>query len=236
LGYTDQQQSPDPVIELVRREVRKVVQKSFLIYLVTAFLAVVIVGAVSLVFGGGTYPWSGYQEIFGFIVAAYAGAVFLLVRLKSSKGLGTHFYALGILGLSLGGFLYAYAGYSFLSAGYYERQASKNQSCKCWNDNGDLVVVGGVTLACLKCSRRSRVGFNVPRLWNKLGLAALVVGIALLAVNSIMPGFEGGLLNYLGYLLVFDGLVLGIVPFSYQQSQGGYIRLPPDQSGSATAT
>ena len=223
-------------MELTRGEIRKVVQKSFLIYLVTAFLVVVTVGTISLLFGGGVYPWTGYQEILDFIVAAYAGAVFLVVRLKSSQGLGTHLYALGILGLSLGGFLYAWGGYSLLSAGYYERQASKNQRCKCWRDNGDLVVVGGETLACLKCSRRIRIGFDVPKIWSKLGLALIPIGIALLVLNSIIPGVEGGLLNYLGYLLLFDGLVLGVLPFTVEGSMSGYVRPPPNQSESTSST
>jgi hypothetical protein len=231
-----QQQSPDPVLVLVRREILKVVKKSFLIFLVTAFLLVVSVGTLSFILGGGIYPWTPFEEIFGFILAIYAGTIYLLVRLRSSQGLGAHFYIMGIIGLSLGGFLFSWAGYSMLSAGYYERQASKNQHCKCWKDNGDLVAVGGETLACLKCSRRIRIGFDVPRLWNKLGLAAIVPGIILLALNSLLPGFQGGLLNFLGYLLLFDGIVLGVFPFTFEQSMAGYVRLPPDQSDSANTT
>jgi hypothetical protein len=237
LQDTGEQVSPDPVLELVRREIRNTVRKSFLTYIAGAVLAVVAVGALGLLFGGSGYPWTGFQEIIAFVVAISAAAVYLLARLKSSKGMGTAFYVLGVLGLGMGGVIFGWGGYSLLSAGYYERQATKNQGCKCWKDGGDIVVVGGESLACLKCSRRIRIGFDVPKLWNRLGLVALAMGIFLQAVYNILPGIPGALfISYLGYLLLFDGMILGILPFSYQQSIGGYVRLPPDPAEPAKST
>lgn len=231
-----QQTSPDPVRDLVGREALKVVRKSFLLFLVAAALSVVVVGALSFVFGGASYPWTGYEEILGFIIAFYTLIVYLSFKLKNSRGLGIHFYILGVLGLSQGGFLFSWGGESLLSAGYWQRQASSGQGCKCWRDNGDLVVVGGETLACLKCSRRIRIGYDIPKIWNRIGLAAIVVGIALIALYSLLPGIPGGLLiTFLGYLLLFDGLVLGFFPFSTQQSLGGYVRIPVDQSEPANS-
>lgn len=231
---TSEQASPDPVVELVGKEVLETVRKSFLIYLAAAILSVVVIGAFRFVFGGAGYPWTGYEEILGFIIAFDTLVVYIWSKLKNSRGLGVHFYILGILGLSQGGFFFSWGGESLLSAGYWQRQASKGQGCKCWRDNGDLVVVGGETLACLKCSRRIRIGYDIPKIWNRIGLGAIVTGIALIALYSLLPGIPGALLViFLGYLLLFDGLVLGFFPFSYQQSLGGYVRIPTDPSDNA---
>lgn len=229
--------SQDPVGELVGREVLKVVRKSFLIYFVAAILSVVVIGAFSFVFGGVGYPWTSYLEILGFIIAFYTLVVYLWSKLKNSRGLGIHFYILGVLGLSQGGFFFSWAGESLLSAGYWQRQASTNQGCKCTRDNGDLVVVGGETLACLKCSRRIKIGYDIPKIWNRLGLVAIAAGISLQVLYSLFPGMSGALvISYLGYLLLFDGLVLGILPFSSQQGLGGYVRIPVDQSAPSYPT
>ena len=233
---TDQQVSPDPVKQLVRKEVPGVVRKSFLSYLAGAIGLLIVVGALSFVFGSTFYPWTGFLQIIGIIATLYAGIVYLWAKLKGSGGLGVQLYVLGFLGLSLGGFLFSWGGYSLLSAGYWERQASKNQGCKCWRDGGDLVVVGGETLACLKCSRRIRIGSDIPKAWNRVGLAAIPIGIALLAVYYALPGIPAALfVSFLGSLLLYDGLVLGILPFSYQQSLGGYVRIPEDESDSTSS-
>jgi hypothetical protein len=232
---TPQQVSPDPVLELVRRDVLKVIQKSFLIYLAASALFALALGTLSFVFGEAGYPWTGYQEILGFTIALSVGIIYLWAKRKSSRGLGIHFYILGVLGLSMGGFVFGWGGFSLLSAGYYERQASKCQGCKCWRDGGDLVVVGGETLACLKCSRKIRIGFDAPKLWNRLGLVGIVTGIVLVSLYDLLPSTPGALLIiFLGYLLFSDGLILSILPL-YQPSLGGYVRIPVDEPGSSNS-
>jgi len=224
---------PPTVREVIFKQASPILRRMFLLYLVNAVLLIVFAGAFSVLFpsfGGG--PWTLGLEAYAVLIAVYAGIVYLLGRSAMSVGLGRHCYALAVLGFGFGGFLDAWGGYGFLSLGYWLGQAGKESPSVCGRDGGEVVVFGPESLACPKCSRVVRVGYDIPRGWAKAGLAVFLLGVLIYVMNSSLGMFNTFYARYVGDVLLFTGLAFALTFYLQRMYFGGLVRIPSiNQSG-----
>ncbi len=213
--------------DVIFKQASPIAKNGFLLYLAQAVLLIIGTGVLTVLFpsvGGGL--WTLALEAYAVLIALYAGAVYLRSRSRFSPGMGNHCYALAILGFGLSGILDSWGGYRFLSLGYWLRQAGKDSAPVCGRDSGEVVVFGPESLACPKCSRVVRVGYDVPRGWVRVGLVALVAGVLLYALGY-SPAFNLFYVRYAGNALLFDGLAFLLPLYMQRVYFGGYVRLPP---------
>ncbi len=216
----------DPVSRIVFREVPKTVRTAFLLFLASTILAVIATNSFVLL-GSPISSLSIFFEAMSFILAVYAGVLYLLARQKLSRWLGSQFYLLAILGLFQGGIFYAIAAYQLLSAGYWLRQASTGNGCRCVRDGENVVALGDAFPACPKCSRRASIGNDIPKRWYKTAVAAFIVGLAFLPLWILYPTLLGNVLVwYAGSRLLYDGGIFTFSKFALA-SYSGYVRFPP---------
>jgi len=225
---------PPTVREVIFKQASPILRRMFLLYLVNAVLLIVSTGALTFLFpsflGGG--PWTLGLEVYAILIAVYAGIVYLLGKSAMSVGLGRHCYALAVLGFGFGGLFDAWGGYGFLSLGYWLGQAGKESSSVCGRDGGEVVVFGPESLACPKCSRVVRVGYDIPRGWAKAGLAVFLLGVLVYVMNSSLGAFNTFYARYVGDVLLFTGLAFATTFYLQRMYFGGLVRIPSiNQSG-----
>jgi hypothetical protein len=228
LTVQGQEQAKDPIRRIVRTEVIKIARRSFLLYL--ANLVIVIVGVNIVFFFLGSYlgsPFVPILQVYAVVVTAYSGFVYYQARSRPTVDTGTNFYAVGLLGLTLGTLLFVWGAYQLLSAGYWIRQARGGSPAKCGVDGGEVVAYGQGGLVCMKGSHLVTIGWNVPKKWTWLGLTALAAGIFSLVANSYVPSILTGGLGFISYSLFIIGITFLYGLFFGRTAFGGPVRLPP---------
>jgi hypothetical protein len=220
------------VERILRREVSKAVRGSTILYIINA-IGFLLIGRVSIFFLSFSILGQAELVLEGYVgaIALYAVVVYFLTRMRSRAGRGVHFYLLGLLGLTGGGLLFIFGSIGFLSAGYWSRQFRGTSGMKCVKDNGNVVAFGQESLACTKCSRLVRIGFDLPRRWVYGGIGLLLAGIILYFSTLVVPTLASLISTPLNIplILVFDGALLIFEPLYVQKMVfgGGYVRLPP---------
>ncbi len=226
-----QSSSGEALDRIVRRDVSKVARTSTILYGLNAVAVIAGARVISAIFRGFSYPGQLETFVDGLvsIITLYAVVVFFWTRSRQSRGMGIHFYVLGVLGLIGGALLFAWGGVQFLGAGYWVRQFKGAGTPKCARDGGSVVAYGEESLVCIRCSRLVRIQFDVPRRWTYAGFVMLLAGIAWLSLVSLAPG--GASLTGpvgLGNLLFVDGIsFLGTWFAQLSYLGGGSVRLPP---------
>lgn len=224
---------PPTVREVIFKQASRTLRSMFLLYLVNAVLLIVFAGAFTLLFPSfaGRGSWTFGLEVYAILITVYAGVVYVLGKSAMSVGLGKHCYALAVLGFGFGGLLDAWGGYGFLSLGYWLRQAGKESPSVCGRDGGEVVVFGPGNLACPKCSRVVRVGYDIPRGWTRAGFAILVLGVLVYVGSSLMASLNAFYVEFLGSVLLFTGLAFASTFYLQRVYFGGYVRVPsPNQA------
>src|SRR5438093_11490622 len=117
----------DVLGRIIRRDAAKAAREAAILYIVNTVIVVLFDFAIFLV---GTpflffFRLSGYELITDSIataIAVYALATFLGARYRQNASRGVHFYVAGFLGLAVGGLLFSWGAWEFLSTGYWLRQ------------------------------------------------------------------------------------------------------------------
>ncbi len=98
-------------------------------------------------------------------------------------------------------------------------------------DSRNIVAVAGEFLACPKCSRKVRVGYDIPKMWSRSGQIALVAGILLYLLKFLISGLPGTILmTYLAGLLLFNGIIFSLGTPTIQNYFGGFVRFPSENN------
>src|SRR3989442_1856632 len=113
----------DVLGRIIRRDVAKAARDAAILYIVNAVIVILFDFGIFLV---GTpflfvFRLSGYELITDSIataIAIYALATFLWARYRQNASRGVHFYVSGFLGLAVGGLLFSWGAWEFLSVGY----------------------------------------------------------------------------------------------------------------------
>ena len=225
----------DPVSAIILGATPRIARTAFLYFLGNAIVLLLVTNAVTIIFGSTSFPFTGFFEIYGFIVTIYAGVVWAWTRFKPSKGLSNQFYLLALLGIAEASVIGSAAAYKLVSSGYWMKQAWSQQACRCTYDNGEVVSVEGRTLACSKCCRKLRVGFDLPTVWTRMGNIALALGIVLYAMTALLPSLFGmEWLTYITWLLLTNGIVFSSLKFTSQVQSARFVHLQSNTIGSAT--
>ncbi len=216
---------------IVRSEVSRVVRGSALQYLANAILLVVF-GSVWLYLPSYSPPSLAVNVLstYQWVVALYAIVVYWWTRSQQNNGLSIHFYLLGLMGLTSSGLFFAFGAVGFLRAGFYRRQFQQGQRPRCVRDGGSIAIFGDKSLVCTTCSRLMKIGYELPRRWNYMGVILLLAGIALYSLATISPTIAGAAYLPLNIpvLLLLDGIAL-LSPLYFQRMYlPGRVRLPPD--------
>ncbi len=225
----------DVLGRIIKRDVAKTARGAALLYIVNTIIVILFDLALFLV---GTpfflffFRLTGYEFILDGIatgIAVYAIVAFLWARHRQGAGLGVHFYVLGLLGLSVGAFLFAWGGVQLLSAGYWLRQYHKSGIAISGRDGGEVAVYGSDSLVSQKSSKLVRIGYDLPSSWVKAGMVALVVGIVLFYSRGLVQASFGIIsTSSIGWLLFIDGLSFVGTIFAQSMYMKGYVRLPPN--------
>jgi hypothetical protein len=219
--------STDLVAGIILRDVPRIVRNAFLSYLANALILVILANLGVAIYGSVAATLGMFLQVFGFVVTGYAGIVYAWTKFRLSKGLDVQLFLLGFLGICQGGLLYSAAAYQLLSGAHWLRQVRTKQVCKCTRDNGDVVAFAGEFLACPKCSRKVRVGYDIPKIWSRVGQMALVIGVLLYILRFLISGqFGTSPLAYLGGLLLLNGIIFSIGTPTIQSYLGGFVRFP----------
>lgn len=234
-----QSASGEALDRIVQREVSKVARNSTVLYVLNAIAVIVGARVISAIFRGFSYPGQFETFVDGLlsIIALYAVVVFFWTRSRLSRGIGIHFYALGVLGLIGGALLFAFGGVQFLGTGYWVRQFKGEGTPKCARDGGSVVVYGEDSLVCIRCSKLVRIQFDLPRKWTYAGLVMVLAGIAWLFLVSVAPGVASLTSPVsVGYVLLIDGIsFLGTWLAQFTYLGGGNVRLPPGVGEAGTS-
>lgn len=226
-----QSSSSEALDRVVQRDISKVARNSTILYILNSIAVIVGARVISALFRGFSYPGQFETVVDGLvsIIALYAVVVFFWTRSRLSRGMGIHFYVLGILGLVGGALLFAFGAVQFLSAGYWVRQFKGQGIPQCSRDRGSVVVYGEDSLVCIRCSRLVRIMYDLPRKWIYAGLAMLLAGVAWLSLESVAPGVASLTSPVrVGYVLLIDGVsFLGTWFAQFTYLGGGNVRLPP---------
>lgn len=226
-----QSSSREALDRIVQRDISKVARNSTILYVLNAIAVIIGARVISAIFRGFSYPGQFETVADGLvtIIALYAVIVFFWTRSRLSRGMGIHFYILGVLGLTGGALLFAWGAVQFLSGGYWVRQFKGERGPRCARDGGSVVMYGEDSLVCTRCSRLVRIMYDLPRKWTYAGLGMLLAGIAWLSLVSVAPDAASltGPVN-LGNVLLIDGIsFLGIWFAQFTTLGGGNVRLPP---------
>ena len=224
---------------IISRDAAKAARGGAILYIVNTVivilfgLAIFLVGTPFLFF----FRLSGYELITDSIataIATYALATFLWARYRQNASRGVHFYVAGVLGLAVGGLLFSWGAWQFLSVGYWLRQYQKSGVARSPRDGGEIVAYGSESLVNKKTSRLVRIGFDYPKKWVYAGVPAAVVGYVLLSLgNSFRGSFWFTITTSVGWILLIDGVSFVAMMFNKRAYLGGFVRLPPD-AGSET--
>ena len=224
----------DVLGRIIRRDVAKAARDAAILYIVNTGIVILfdltifLVGTPFLFF----FRLTGYEFVLDSIataIAVYAVAVFLSTRYRQNALPGVHFFVVGFLGLAVGGLLFSWGGWQFLSTGYWFRQYRKSGVARSPRDNGEIVAYGSESLVNRKTSRFVRIGYDYPRKWVYVGLPAAVIGYVLLSIGSSFPrSFWSTLTTSIGWILVIDGVSFVGMMFTQNAYLGGFARLPPD--------
>ncbi len=224
---------------IIRRDAAKAARGGAILYIVNTVIVILFGFAIFLV---GTpflffFRLSGYELITDSIataIAIYALATFLWARYRQNASRGVHFYVAGFLGLAVGGLLFSWGAWEFLSTGYWLRQYQKSGVARSPRDNGEIVAYGSESLVNKKTSRLVRIGYDYPKPWGYVVVPAAVVGYVLLALgNSFRGSFWFTVTTSIGWILFIDGVSFVVMMFTQRAYLGGFVRLPPD-AGSET--
>ena len=221
---------------IIRRDAAKAARGSAILYIVNTVIVILFGFAIFLV--GTTTPFlfffrlSGYELITDSIataIAIYALATFLWARYRQDASRGVHFYVAGFLGLAMGGLLFSWGAWEFLSVGYWLRQYQKSGVARSPRDGGEIVAYGSESLVNKKTSRLVRIGYDYPKKWVYAGVPAAVVGYVLLSLgNSFRGSFWFTIATSLGWILLIDGVSFVAMMLNKRAYLGGFVRLPPD--------
>jgi len=224
---------------IIRRDAAKAARGGAILYIVNTVIVILfglvifLVGTPFLFF----FRLSGYELITDSIataIAIYALATFLWARYRQNASRGVHFYVAGVLGLAVGGLLFSWGAWQFLSVGYYLRQYQKSGVARSPRDSGEIVAYGSESLVNKKTSRLVRIGYDYPKKWVYAGVPAAVVGYVLLSLgNSFRGSFWFTITTSIGWILLIDGVSFVAMMFTQRAYLGGFVRLPPD-AGSET--
>ncbi len=219
----------DPVSAIILRDIPTIARNGFLCYLGNALILVLVTNAVTIVFGSTATLYNGFFEVFGFFITGYAGLAWAWARIKPSKVLFGLFYLVSFLGILQAGVLYSIGAYQLASGGYWLKQTWSKHACKCTHDKGEVASVADKYLACIKCSRKLNVGYDIPKVWTRLGNAALLLGLALYVLSALTSSLSGNApLTNLTWLLLINGFVFSFGTFSSRMQSGRFAHLPPN--------
>ncbi len=229
----------DVLGQIIRRDVAKAARGGAILYIVNTVIVIVFDFAIFLV--GTPFPFffrlSGYELITDSIaiaIAIYALATFLWARYRQDASRGVHFYVAGFLGLAMGGLLFSWGAWEFLSVGYWLRQYQKSGVARSPRDGGEIVAYGSESLVNKKTSRFVRIGYDYPKKWVYAGVPTAAVGYVLLSLgNSFRGSFWFTIMTSIGWILLIDGVSFVAMMVNKRASLGGFVRLPPD-TGSGT--
>src|SRR3989442_9734078 len=121
----------DVLGRIISRDVAKAAREAAILYIVNTAIVILfdftifLVGTPFLFF----FRLSGYELITDSIataIAIYALATFLWARYCQDASRGVHTYVSGFLGLAVGGLLFSWGAWEFLSTGYWLRQYQKS--------------------------------------------------------------------------------------------------------------
>jgi len=152
----------DPIKTLIQRDTRNALKGSTALYLISAPILILATRAFLAFFHTPLTTFPAFYEIYIISITLLALVTYLWLRFHPASTMRIQLYLLGILGLSIGGGFFLIGAPGFLSSAYWRGQAEL-QDPKCTRDGGELAVLGGRTLVCLKCSRVPRVGFETPK-------------------------------------------------------------------------
>ena len=219
---------------IISRDAAKAARGGAILYIVNTVivilfgLAIFLVGTPFLFF----FRLSGYELITDSIataIATYALATFLWARYRQNASRGVHFYVAGVLGLAVGGLLFSWGAWQFLSVGYWLRQYQKSGVARSPRDGGEIVSYGSESLVNKKTSRLVRIGYDYPKKWVYAVVPAAAVGYVLLSLgNSFRGSFWFIITRSIGWILVIDGVSFVVMMFNKRAYLGGVVRLPPD--------
>ena len=236
MSHSSSGKPEDALDRIVRRDASKAARSSAILYLVSAVLTILGTRVLILVYGSSFQGLSELiPDIYFGAVAGYAALVYLRTRSPPARSLGLHMYALGLLGLSSGMIFFAFGAIASLSAGYWLQQFHKSVGMRCGRDGGDVVVFGKDSLACTKCSRLIKIGYDIPNKWSYAGLALLPGGITMYGLTFFVPG--ASILTYpvnVAGLALLDGFAFLVTVFLQRTYLGGYVRLPPGHADAAS--
>src|SRR5207245_3646181 len=178
---------------IIRRDAAKAGRGGAILYIVNTVivilfgLAIFLVGTPFLFF----FRLSGYELITDSIataIATYALATFLWARYRQNASRGVHFYVAGFLGLAVGGLLFSWGAWQFLSVGYWLRQYQRSGVARSPRDGGEIVAYGSESLVHKKTSRLVRIGSDYTKKWVYAGVPAAVVGDVLISLGNALRG------------------------------------------------
>jgi Ca2+/Na+ antiporter len=224
----------DVLGRIISRDVAKAAREAAILYIVNTAIVIVFDFAIFLV---GTpflffFRLSGYELITDSIATAitlYALATFLWARNRQNASRGVHFYLAGFLGLAVGGLLFSWGGWEFLSTGYWLRQYQKSGIARSPRDGGEIVAYGSESLVNKKTSRLVKIGYDYPRKWSYVGVPAAVIGYVLLALgNSFRGSFWFTITSRTGWILLIDGVSFVAMMVNQRAYLRASVRLPPD--------
>jgi len=229
----------DVLGRIIRRDVARAAREAAILYVVNTVIVILFEFAISLV---GTpfrffFRLSGYEWISDSIataIAVYAVAVFLRARYRQSTLPSVYLYIAGFLGLAVGGLLFSWGAWEFLSVGYWLRQYQKSGVARSPRNGGEIVAYGSESLVNKKTSRLVRIGYDYPKKWVYAGVPAAVVGYVLVSLGSSFRGsFWFTITTSIEWILLIDGVSFVAMMFNQRAYLGGFVRLPPD-AGSGT--
>src|SRR2546425_4530776 len=229
----------DVLGRILSRDVTKAAREAAILYTVNTGIVILFDFAIFLV---GTpflffFRLSGYELIIDSIltsIAVYALATFLWARYRQNASRSVHFYVAGFLGLAMGGLLFSWGAWEFLSVGCWLRQYQKSGVARSPRDGGEIVAYGSESLVNKKTSRFVRIGYDYPKKWVYAGVPAAAVGYVLVSLGSSFRGsFWFTITTSIGWILLIDGVSFVAMMFNQRAYLGGFVRLPPD-AGSET--
>ena len=226
---------------IISRDVVKAVREAAILYTVNTVIVILFGFAIFLVGTPTPFPFffrlSGYELITDSIataIAIYAIATFLWARYRQNASRGVHFYVAGFLGLAMGGLLFSWGAWEFLSVGYWLRQYQKSGIARSPRDGGEIIAYGSESLVNKKTSRLVRIGYDYPKKWVYAGVPAAAVGYVLVSLgNSFRGSFWFTITTSIGWILLIDAVSFVAMMLTQRTYLGGFVRLPPD-AGSET--